>query len=55
MHKLLGVALQLFFLVVDFLEVGQRHGRHMAHRFEHTVAGRALAVTPRNGLRPVGG
>ena len=54
MHKLLGVALQLLFLIVDFFQVCQAHGRHMAHRLQHTVAGRALAVAPGNGLRPVG-
>ena len=53
-HKLLRVALDLFLLGVDFLEVRQRHRGHMAHRLQGAVAAAALAVAPGNGRRPVG-
>lgn len=54
MHKLLRVALDLFLLAVNFLQIAQLHGSHMAHGLEGAMAAAALAVAPGNGGRPVG-
>ena len=53
LHKLQGVALDLFLLAIDLFQISQLHGRHMAHRFQRAVAAAALAVAPGDGLRPI--
>ena len=54
LHKLLRVALNLFFLRIDFLEVCQPHRAHMAHGLQRAMPTAALAVAPGNRCGPVG-
>ena len=53
LHELQRVALDLFLLRLDFLEVIQADIRHVPYRLERPVPGRALAIAPGDRLAPV--
>ena len=54
LDELQGIALDLFLLRLDFLEVVQPDGGNVANRLQRAMARRALAVTPGDRLAPVG-